>query len=52
MLKKLGSICRRKLIINLRREVMGSREQLEKEKAKDRAVRIVMVVELFTIVRV
>ena len=34
---------------------MGSREQLEKEKAKDRAVKIVkivMVVELFTIVRV
>ena len=34
---------------------MESREQLEKEKAKDKAVRIVkivMVVELFTIVRV
>ena len=55
MLKKLVSSCRRKLIKNLRREVMESREQLEKEKAKDKAVRIVkivMVVELFTIVSV
>ena len=55
MLKKLGSSYRKKLIKNLRREVMESREQLQKEKAKDRAVRIVkivIVVELFTIVRV
>ena len=35
MLKKLVSSCRRKLIKNLRREVMELREQLEKEKEKD-----------------